>query len=376
VNAAPERVGVVGASARAAVHSLARAGIPAWGVDLFGDRDLQHIASWARCPMDHYPVALPEIAKSFPPGPVLLTGGMENHPRAVAALAAARELWGTPPEALQRVRDPHALAAALAAGGFAHPRLLPPGKACPTTGRWLLKAKRSSAGLGVRLAKAGEKADASSHLQEFVAGTPMSAVYIDAELFGATEQLIGVDWLHARGFHYAGNIGPIALAPRLKSELVRLGEHLSTEFGLRSAFGVDFIVKGDRALVVEVNPRYPASVEVIEHACGVPVFGNPSPNLFPRRGRGLNPAIVAKAIYYAPHRIAFPAAGPWDADLASPFNPWRLPVFADIPEVGAIIDAGWPVLTYFAGGSSPVAVRERLQSRAAELDVLFAECQP
>jgi hypothetical protein len=83
-----------------------------------------------------------------------------------------------------------------------------------------------------------------------------------------------------------------------------------------------------------------------------------------------------KAVYFAPHPLRFPHAGPWDADLAATFDPWRLPSFADIPEPGAEIEIGHPVLTFFATGSAPAEVRERLQSRAAGLDVLFQEHQP
>src|SRR5262245_45510223 len=99
-------VGVVGASARAAVHSLARAEIPAWACDLFTDRDLKLAANCARCPFDSYPDALATLAEQFPPGPILYTGGLENHPRVVAQLSAKRELWGNGPEVLNRVRDP------------------------------------------------------------------------------------------------------------------------------------------------------------------------------------------------------------------------------------------------------------------------------
>jgi predicted ATP-grasp superfamily ATP-dependent carboligase len=88
-------------------------------------------------------------------------------------------------------------------------------------------------------------------------------------------------------------------------------------------------------------------------------------------------SIVGKAIYFAPHHITFPPSGPWDADLAGKFVPWRVPGFADIPEPGEVIEPGWPVLTFFATGSTPEEVRGRLQSRAAELDHLLAsDSQP
>src|SRR5262249_56304772 len=114
-----------GASARAAAGSLVRAGFAAWAVDLFADRDLKQVASCVRCPADRYPAALPELAEQFPPGPVIYTGGLENHPDVVRELSARRELWGSSPEVLERVRDPLALNAALSAANLPSPAVLP-----------------------------------------------------------------------------------------------------------------------------------------------------------------------------------------------------------------------------------------------------------
>src|SRR5262249_917089 len=123
-------VGVVGASARAAVHSLARAGYSAWAVDLFADRDLKRVADCVVCPSDQYPDAIPELAKRFPPSPVLYTGGLENYPHIIRELSAEREVWGNSPDVLARVRDPFTLFLALAEAGFATPRLVPRGEPC------------------------------------------------------------------------------------------------------------------------------------------------------------------------------------------------------------------------------------------------------
>lgn len=376
------RVGVVGASARAAVHSLARRGIEAWAVDQFCDRDLARVSPCARS-ID-YPNDIPELAKQFPPGPVIYTGGLENHPHILAELARTRELWGNPPDVLARVRDPYALAAC----GLPMPRLVPPGTPCPTDGRWLRKPLRSGGGLGIRFAQPGEAPSPQHYFQEFVEGPPMSALFVNDTLLGVTEQLIGESWLHAGGFTYCGNIGPIdAPAP-------------TAALGLVGPWGIDFVLSAGAPLALEVNPRYTAGMEVLEHAdAGQP---NP-PTPFPEREGGARapdlPRAVpltessitkpppslsgkgagglgfcsGKAIYYAPHALTFPHSGPWDADLAGAFDPWRLPGFADIPDPGARVEAGHPVLTFFARGSAPADVRERLQSRAAELDALFQE---
>ena len=370
-------IGVVGASARAAVHSLARAGYSAWAVDQFADRDLTRVAACAVCPPDRYPAALPELAVQFPPGPVLYTGGLENYPHVVAELARSRELWGNPPEVLARVRDPFALFPALAARGFATPRLVPPGEPCPREGRWLRKPLRSGGGLGIRFAQSGEAPSRDHYFQEFIDGVPMSALHVNATLFGVTEQLIGVPWLHAAPFAYCGSIGPIR-APA--------GGAFAGFPGPRGIWGTDFILNGDVPYPVEVNPRYTASAEVLEHALAKNLPPRPpslkgggsriySP-LPSGRGAGGVGSCVGKAIYYAPHAMRFPDSGPWDADLAGTFDPWRLPGFADIPEPGSAIEAGRPVLTFFATGSTPAEARERLQSRAAELDRIFRDSQP
>jgi predicted ATP-grasp superfamily ATP-dependent carboligase len=377
-------VGVVGSSARAAVHSLARAGFSPdlaacrgeaslhgrsiWAIDQFADRDLKRVAACAVCPADRYPDAIPELAKQFPPGPVLYTGGLENHPHVLRELAATRELWGNLPDVVERVRDPFTLFPALAEAGFAAPHLVVRGEACPSEGRRLRKPIRSGGGLGIRFAHPGEPASPHYYFQEFIDGVPMSAAYCGTTLLGVTEQLIGEPWLHAKGFAYCGNVGPITVAQTTLPTLLHLGR--SPFFDLREHWGVDFLLRNDVPCVVELNPRFTASVEVIEHGMGRPAFEQWAET--DRAGRD----IVGKAIYYAPHAIRFPRSGPWEADLAGEFDPWRLPGFADIPEPGSAIESGSPVLTFFATGSTPAEVRERLQSRAAELDALFKGCTP
>lgn len=375
-------IGVVGASARAAVMTLARAGHSCWAVDLFNDRDLKRIAPCARCPLDHFPHAIPALAERFPSGPVMYTGGIENHPDVIAELSRLRELLGNGPDAVKRVRDP-------ASRSHERPEFLPAGSAIPQrspplrgggswsvernpeshhsfsavtgpsrhgvadhVGTWLIKSLRSSGGLGVRRAVPGEVVPDGCIAQEFIHGPAMSAVFHDDECLGITEQLIGVPWLYAREFHYAGSlVEPDAQARGCAHSL------LARRAPMKGYHGMDFILHDDTPFIVEINPRYPASLEAIEFANHLH-------------------ATVGKAIYFAPHSFHFPDAGPWDADLTGDFDPWRLPTFADIPEPGEPIPAGAPVITFFATGQTGEECRQRLQSRAAELDWLFAGTTP
>src|SRR5262245_37896608 len=101
---------LIGASVRAAAGSALRAGLRPWCADLFADADLAAVCPVQRLPGD-YPRGFIALAKSAPPGPWLYTGGLENWPDVVAAIASERTLWGNDADVLQRVRDPALVAA-------------------------------------------------------------------------------------------------------------------------------------------------------------------------------------------------------------------------------------------------------------------------
>lgn len=382
-----QSIGIVGASARAAIHSLARAGQGGWAVDLFADRDLKLIATCKTCPVDQYPGAFPALIEGFPTGPVIYTGGLENHPEVLAQIAVSRPLWGNGPDVLRRVRNPLFLQKIGREIGPT-PQLLSTQIAAPATGRWLRKPLRSSAGQGIRFAIAGEAPSPHHYFQQFIDGSSHSALFISSvddntltrcRLLGFTEQLIGEDWLHAKPFTYCGNIGPLELPHSVVEALEHFGMTLSDVTKLRGLWGVDFILSGDAAYPLEVNPRYTAAIEVLELSlklscmtmhcdCFNKSAAIPQEVMPQFKGR-----VVGKAIYYAPHRMTFPQTGPWDRDLALPFDPWRVPGFADIPAPLSTIEAGSPVLTMFAEASSAALCRKELQSGAEELDRLFRE---
>jgi predicted ATP-grasp superfamily ATP-dependent carboligase len=319
---------------------------------------------------------------------VIYTGGLENAPAVVGELARRRPLWGNHTDVLDRVRTPATLWPALAELGVPVPRQIPPGETVPAVGRWLRKADRSSGGSGVRVALPGEPIGYGFSAQEWVEGPAMSAQFVGTPdrtvLLGVTDQLVGESWLHAGSFAYCGNVGPVSLPDDLRAGLSALGEAVGRWGGLRGLWGVDFILHDGRPYLVDLNPRYTAALEILEHACGSALMASHvaaselslaesrDEDVLPSRSSsGGRETVTGKAIYFAPHAIVFPPGGPWDADLTGEFDPWRRPGFADIPSPGEEIEAGSPVLTFFAADSTPARCRAKLEQRAAELDRLF-----
>jgi predicted ATP-grasp superfamily ATP-dependent carboligase len=361
---------VIGASVRAAAFSAIRAGFTPFACDLFGDADLRACARFVP-PAGAYPGGLAVALEALPPAPVVYTGGLEGHAELVERLARRRELWGNGASCLRAVRDPLALAAALRQDGVEPPPARR-GDDPPSGAGWLWKPLGGAGGRGIRRAGAGRKLPAAGgYFQREVEGLPCSSVHLagggGCQLLGATRQLVGEAWLHAPPFAWCGNVGPLELEPRVRRALEAAGERAARQFALRGLFGIDFLLDGGLVRPLELNPRYPASTEILEHAIGFPALalhaaaccGATLAALTPVRP----PRILGKAVVYAPAAVT-PAR-----DLLSVFppDPARLPAVADLPPAGAAIRRGRPLVTVFAAAASPEAVEGELRRQAGEV---------
>lgn len=359
---------LLGASTRAAAMSALRAGWTPWCADLYADADLERIATVRKVALADYPKGLLDALAHLPAGPVIYTGALENRPDLIARID--RPVLGNPPSVLRAVRSPRAWTKGLQASGIPCPAIAEEG----TAGRWLLKPRKSAGGFGIHV-YAGQASVPRTHfLQQYLDGIPCSAVYLgrdeDAILLGVTRQLIGTTWLHAPDFHYAGNIGPLPLDADMCVHWRRIGSVLARTFHLRGLFGVDAIERDGIPWPVEINPRYTASVELLERAFGHALFPMHrsafEPISLPASGPRTPKGIVGKAILYARATLAFPERGPWLAALEPGVNLDAIE-FADIPHAGEVIERGRPVLTLFASAATVSACETKLQENADAL---------
>ncbi len=354
---------IVGASGRAAAASAVRAGWQPVVIDLFADDDTRAMGPVFPCPMDEYPQGFVALAERAPPGPWMYTGGLENYPEVVEAISRDRELFGVGPETLDRVRDPFFLASILPMLAMRRE-----GESLDPRKRWLRKPLRGSGGFGIAelpLTASETGPGHEAYAQEWVEGSPYSALFLFADsspvLLGTCAQLIGEARLNAPPFRYCGNIGPLPADNALTAELERIGDTLRS-LGLRGLIGVDFICTTDGIRVLEVNPRYTASVGLYERATGelllarhIDCFSDPGALPRAENGQPAGLKIQGKAILYAERTFAVAAN-----------HPWRGPDFADIPAVGSVIPAGQPVVTLFAAADTEPECRERLMELARE----------
>ncbi|HXT57748.1 MAG TPA: ATP-grasp domain-containing protein [Pirellulales bacterium] len=366
-----ETLVILGASARAAAHSARRAGFRAVCGDSFADVDLR---AWCLVTaIEDYPAELEQVADAAPPGAWLYTGGLENYPDLVERIARARPLLGVGAAELRQVRNPYRVAEALGGGGlaFAECRAGPAG--LPRDGSWLIKGRRSSGGSQVRIwgiEEADRGGGSDSYFQLRIRGDSQSAVYVaangQARLLGVTEQLLAVERPSEGAFRYAGSLGPLPLTLDRQRQFERIGDVLAREFMLTGLFGVDCIVAEETIWPVEVNPRYTASIEVLERASGLAAIAwhvaacrqgvLPQAASMAAAGRWFGKAIL----YAARDLLVSPEVA--DEMLGCPqASGW--PAVGDLPAAGARFAANQPVLTAFADGADRESLLESLSQR-------------
>jgi predicted ATP-grasp superfamily ATP-dependent carboligase len=322
------------------------------------------------------PAAAARAARSIECDAVTYLSSFENHPKAVGALSSGRELWGNPPSVLRRVRDPFEMARVLRKRGHTALSI----RTRPArTGRWLLKPILSGGGGRVRVWQPGKRVPRGFYLQEFVEGTPGSIVFVAARgravPIGISRQLTGEPAFGATGFKYCGSI----LAPagdaqfardNVDSTLVRtasaLARTIAEEFELVGVNGLDFVARDGVPYAIEVNPRWTASMELVERAYGLSVFGAhaaacvngvlPASRDFTLGSARRGVQAFGKAIVFARHDVTIGDTRDWMARGVS-----------DVPHAGERISAGRPVCTVFATGRDALDCDAALVERAGRV---------
>jgi uncharacterized protein len=364
---------LAGVTTRALAQSAARAGYRVTAIDAFGDRDLRAVATviLARPAPGQHRYGAPEAAAAgahIRAQLVAYTSNFENFPSAVARLAGGRRLLGNTAETLARVRNPFELMRVLRRHGLASPeaRSRPPGIR-QLSSSWLLKPRKSGGGHGIRPWTQGRPIPRTMYLQERISGIPGSISFAAdgaaARVLGFTRQLIGQADLAAGQFRYCGSIlgsSRAALFPR-QAELLEgageLADLITREFQLVGLNGIDFIARHGIPYPTEVNPRYSASMELIERAHGISMF-----EVHLRACEGELPSALEPGFVTHGKAIVFARRNSVVGELSPQM---RRSWVADVPRPGERIPRRRPICTVFAEARQPAGCRRLLSRRAA-----------
>lgn len=383
---------VVGVSVRAAVQALARLGYRSIAIDAFGDWDTRQ-AAYRTHPIASYPQQIEGALQRYPGVPFLYTGGLENRPEWLRRWQRWGPLWGVPHHQVRALRDPRYLSEVLQRGGFEMPPIALTAPREPAES-WLRKARRSAGGYGVisgqfdpsRPQQVGRSPGYwQVRIEGQVRGGVFSASPAACHFLGETGAIAEI-WEPAASpstpFAYRGSWGPVPPCPTRVNWWRRLGNHLAEFFRLRGIFGVDVIWDGDCPWVLEVNPRWPSSAEILDRACGANCMEwhvgqfdaarrqschmaqyshfATRPSVGARQSAPQPPTYAAKFVVFADQtRIASVDFCDWTRRQQA--------YLADLPIPGSVVRAGSPLLTVFADGQHLDTLRQQLSERTASV---------
>jgi predicted ATP-grasp superfamily ATP-dependent carboligase len=154
---------------------------------------------------------------------------------------------------------------------------------------------------------------------------------------------------------------------------------LSKRFQLRGLIGVDLVIAKNRAWVLEINPRYSSSAEIVERVCGesliaahVAACGGELPPT-PRKPGAAGMPSHGKIVLYAKRPCT----------ISDRFFEWAMAQssittehcrLADIPAEGQELSPGQPVLTLFASAAAK-DIDVELGKRIVEVETRLYDSQ-
>lgn len=367
---------IVGVSTRAIAESAFRGGHEVITLDYFGDRDQKEMVKNYSLRRDFQRAfsgrALLEASTQLKFDSLAYVANLENHPETVQRLTPRGSLLGNAPDILQQVRDWRKLRQVCREERIpcAVTLLTGESQAAAPEFHWLLKPVRSGGGHGIHF-WTGELLDERHVLQRYMAGRSASVAFAadgkNSVVLGLSEQLIGLPELGVRKFSWCGNLLPLRLDAANRSAILEMVEamaaRLTRRFGLRGVNGFDLVIVDEaegcpRPFLVEINPRYTASMELLERAYGLNVF---SVHLEALAGRLPDFCLaqqntgpyLGKGIVYARQALTVPETmGGMECGRR------------DIPFPGDRIKAGRPVCSVFAQGKERNSCLNKLLAAA------------
>jgi uncharacterized protein len=343
---------IAAVSGRAFAASARRAGLTPLVADFFADADTQELAPACRkLPGDiargmtwkALAPALDALAEAAP-SPVLglvYGSGFEDRPELLKLIAQRWPVLGNDAATVKRIKAPESFFAALDRLGVKHPltTIDPPSRGAG----WLAKRIGGAGGnhiVSSRLNNLRRKV----YYQQRVQGRPVSALFVangvGARVLGFSEQWTAPSTRSL--WRYGGAVRPASLSAVLARTMTSAVKRVAHSFKLKGLGSADFMVSSEEALLLEINPRPGATLDIFDsgrspllklHLDAV-IEGK-----LPRRSLKFSDA-KASAIVYARIGIAVPPRLKWPD--------W----VTDRPKSSEWIDKNRPICTVWARAST------------------------
>jgi uncharacterized protein len=373
---------VIGHSCRSLAESLVRAGYKVIAFDDYLDRDLAAIAEcYSIDQFDHFPRDATGNSRPM----IMLAGGMENRIGLLRKIDERFEVLGPRIEAIIALRDIRAITdmARRANIGFPDVDELDNAAVLGANTTWIWKPFRSGGGQSIThlIEDRPRTASKDGYWQKFIPGRSISVTWLlrenNAEVLAICGSLSASDWAGPTEFGYRGSLNGFELDKDQNQRLTVLGDIVRERFEYRGLLQADFVLDNDGQLwLLEFNPRWAASFEVIERALNQNLASlhiSAMQNVLPRDerySRHMQSGIHGKAIVYAPTTIfidqatsdwLFTCCEGYDSTLEASV------IAADVPRANTTCHAGQPIVSLLAHAPNKIELLDVLHQAQAHL---------
>ncbi len=372
---------IIGIDVVSLATSAAKAGYKVYTVDYFGDQDLKCVCDETLSIVRQAPgETCGQLATNFSPEALLhltmelrkknvidgtlLSTGLDDSPDVLSELNDMIPIIGNHPHIIKRIRDKTKFFQELKRLDIPHPvtamaeNLEEARKTAKDIGYPILvKPSKGFGGVGIRKSRGPEelaqafqdasRIDQNVLIQEYVSGTPASISLISSTTETITltlnEQLLGVSEVgQEEPFGYCGNIVPFVASTAMVEKCVSVAEKITSNYGLVGSNGVDLVVsKEGLPYIVEVNPRFQATVECVERVLGINMAEAHMRTFI----QGRLPSIAKRTAGFCTRLILFAPQRSVVPDLSV------LEEVRDIPMPEVVIEKGEPVCSVVTEGA-------------------------
>jgi predicted ATP-grasp superfamily ATP-dependent carboligase len=265
----PEYILIIASSGRMLAQAAKNAGFKTLVIDLFADLDTQYCAEVFKqipslaeehlIPSVDYFIARYEVAY------VIYGSGFEYYPESLLYLGSRMIVLGNLPDTFLMLNDKPAFFSSLDKLNIPYPevRFSAPNSA----DNWLVKPMQGQGGLGIKRYHPEDPAESAVYWQKYQAGTQHSVLFLAD---GQQLQVIGFNtqWTISlsknQEFIFSGIINSCNLLNGQKQLISDWLKKLVPLFALKGLNSLDFIQAGDESLVLEINPRPSASMQLYD----------------------------------------------------------------------------------------------------------------
>ena len=334
------RVLVAGFATRHVVRSAYAAGYEVYAVDHFCDQDLTWYTKEHQTfeELAELPDRVADFCSRYTFDCIVTTSGAE-------AMDLGRTVCGTPRDVAARFCTKTGIQQFFEEHGFPVPPLLPEGE-YPA----FIKPDVGAGGWRNTLAATPDDEAAwtdcwpeTPYIRQMpVEGIPCSVSCIAD---GTSARALSLNRQFNRGgegerrFGFAGALTPFQ--PQERKSIFTLAEDIAAKSGCIGSLGIDFMVTDDGIRAIEINPRFQATLDVVEMSMDTNIF-----EMHCNAASGILPASRPNPVMTAARSIIFAERDCVVADDLKSLHP----DIADIPWVGTEIEEGGAVLSVYGLG--------------------------